>query len=566
MAENELKISDRRENAFDENFILIQDIIRSSNKSSYMDTKKMLSNAQINDWPPFSIYNAVWKHIMFNRKGALIELILLYNGLENKIHSSNTDILKVDVKEQKYKVLFKDINKNLNVDVEFVSEDTVKLPRYSKMFFKDFVLTIVLLFNQVIWLLYSLVIEKPSLPETVIFPSQGREYCIRPVIEYLQNQFIVEQTTTRISWFRNNCGGSWNNVDRLVRDRHITLKGMSDEISFFLKTFLDIYIHRSLERQLKSELSENVNLKLPYTIEFAVNKGLQGNIHSLVHVVMLDDLFSRNEIKRVVVGGNSPRMRAINDICKQKDINVHYIPHSIVHPKELFNKGGDISKMYVSGEFSKQYLQKHFNKNKLPEIDPSGRPYLQNLLNDITENLETGDNKKFQATIATQKGEDRVREKFVRTSLQCLVEHKLVDEIIIKTHPNEDATYYRDIISSYSKEYQDKIKIKDSGLEQVLQKSALVITINSNVGLESILNGTPCITYNEWMPIIPSFPYVEDGPVPVFESETELEMFFNELCLQDLKTLQSKQKSFGRDAYFPDGNAAKKIARSIENN
>jgi hypothetical protein len=92
----------------------------------------------------------------------------------------------------------------------------------------------------------------------------------------------------------------------------------------------------------------------------------------------------------------------------------------------------------------------------------------------------------------------------------------------------------------------------------------LTVTINSNVGLESIIIGTPAFCFNAWEPLIFEPTYATADEIPVFRSESELQTFVSQLNSNKTSQLRSQQQTFVENNYVINSSIATDIANCIE--
>lgn len=208
MDDSSLIITDDVENATNENCILIQDLVSADEETSYQELKDSFMRTQITDWSPFSLYQSIWKHIMLNKKGALLELILIHEGLKKKIGNTNANKVHVDLENDKYKMVLKDVKQNVDIDIQFISQDGVEMQR-SQIFIKEWLGTVSLFAQQILWLIYSFIIGTESSPKTVIFPYPDRESSVKPVVNSLNYQYGVDHTPRFVTYILNNYPRKW---------------------------------------------------------------------------------------------------------------------------------------------------------------------------------------------------------------------------------------------------------------------------------------------------------------------------------------------------------------------
>jgi hypothetical protein len=131
--------------------------------------------------------------------------------------------------------------------------------------------------------------------------------------------------------------------------------------------------------------------------------------------------------------------------------------------------------------------------------------------------------------------------------------------LTIKPHPDESHELYREIESEY-----ENVRLITDGLYEEIADSDLTVTINSNVGLESIVIGTPAVCYNAWEPFILEQTFAFADEVPVFRSADEFQTFASQLDRDELSQLRSRQQAFGVESYCLESDIATTIASYIE--
>ena len=93
------------------------------------------------------------------------------------------------------------------------------------------------------------------------------------------------------------------------------------------------------------------------------------------------------------------------------------------------------------------------------------------------------------------------------TLIECLKKHPQ-QQLIIKPHPYDTIEGYRDCIARH--EFEDRIRIEESPLENWLPGASLVITEDSTAGLEAMYLGKPLI-HAHLAPTPPTMPFGNNG-------------------------------------------------------
>jgi CDP-glycerol glycerophosphotransferase (TagB/SpsB family) len=200
----------------------------------------------------------------------------------------------------------------------------------------------------------------------------------------------------------------------------------------------------------------------------------------------------------------------------------------------------------------------------LPTLIPVGRPYLQAQYDrkKCGQSTETKE-KSVRILLGTQNIDDDVRREFTEVTLAGIQETEQKVSVVIKPHPDESPEFYEDLLQSDEIPDVD-VSLSSGDLEEQINRSDLLVTIRSNVGLESIILGTPSISINLRKPNYPDYLYASEGPVPSFSTREEVRSFFSSLSGETLHTLQQREESWVMENYTLEQNGAKEIARIIE--
>jgi predicted glycosyltransferase len=116
-----------------------------------------------------------------------------------------------------------------------------------------------------------------------------------------------------------------------------------------------------------------------------------------------------------------------------------------------------------------------------------------------------------------------------------------------------------------AKEYSNVNTITE-GLYDTIYNSDLTVTIRSNVGLESMIIGTPavCFNFESWGPFALDQTYALTDDVPVYTSKKEFQTFINQLDRDRLSRLQDRQREYVEQNYYLDSDCAAKMAEYIK--
>jgi hypothetical protein len=199
---------------------------------------------------------------------------------------------------------------------------------------------------------------------------------------------------------------------------------------------------------------------------------------------------------------------------------------------------------FVSGELEASMYRESPQVKEGWDWRITGRPYLTNVYDEHGQGeRETSTSEEsIRILVATQTFD--VREEFVSEIIRSARAADKEFEIVIKTHPNEEKSVY----SEYAEE-NENVSVVDSDLFMHLNESDLTLTINSNVGVESIIVGTPTVCVNRWRPLLPDASYVRYGSVPVSRGGEDLVEFFEGLDEGRLSEIYESEKEFVHEGF-----------------
>jgi hypothetical protein len=207
----------------------------------------------------------------------------------------------------------------------------------------------------------------------------------------------------------------------------------------------------------------------------------------------------------------------------------------------------------VASEIAEDYLKDNWWVPEAAEIEAIGRPRLGDIVEDRTQ-ISPDDGIKIVA--ATQPYEDRVRREFIRTILKGAATLESDVSVVVKIHPNETTAFYDDVVA----DTDINVTVTADDLRYHLTTADLTCIINTNVGMESMILGTPTVSINFWSPRTPVNPYMEAGPIPVLQTPESAAAFFQELDAAALQQLRDEQTAYVDEYYLPSNDVAAEVA------
>lgn len=149
----------------------------------------------------------------------------------------------------------------------------------------------------------------------------------------------------------------------------------------------------------------------------------------------------------------------------------------------------------------------------------------------------------IKVLIATQPHRDDFREEFVTAILDRL--HWIYEEtpVVIKPHPKEQPEFY----DQFSEQYEFEVRTGD--IAEQTKWADMTFVMNSNVGLESVADGTPIACINLWEPFINSRPYQQAAAIPLLTEQAELDSFMEALRQHTVTVLRRRQLRWFDEEY-----------------
>lgn len=550
-----------------ENIIVIDDILSNISREEYIKVKEESLSGDIRGDHSFPLFDSVWEYIMISYNNGLIEKVLVYNRLQEEISRVDPTKVHVEVNSRAYLHLMYDLEDEFSCN--FIYNKKQKISKYSIIPpFKNFEILkfIISLIDQLFFIIKRKVLGRSgtnSEYDSIVFPYPGRDESMRPVTDKMDSNILVI-IDPRSPWPNSvgyNYPSGWKDYTVRTFNSFASMKVVYIQIKFFISIIADITVNKSLEKQLIQHFANTRNACLKRTIRYTLRKSLNGRLFDFKRAVISEYIFKEFDgIERVLTGSNGSMYRPIWHFASKYDIENYYIPHTVVQPVERDHPPHSETVMFVPGDFGLEVIKENHPNMELPTVVPLGRPYFNKFkINKIKNQNENG----LTVMLATQKM-DGIRDVFVKHILSVLNNNSDIDKVIIKTHPAESKSHYDKLLESIELKITDKVSIQEKNLESYIIRSDIVFTINSNVGIESLLLETPSISYNKWRPQIPSLPYTTKGPGVLLTNKSELSRFVQNLDEEKIDDLSSNLVQFAENNYVPSENSAAEIAEFIE--
>lgn len=495
------------------------------------------------------LYQLIFPHIIKRARGDLLTLIVLYKKIEIRIKDNEVDRIKCHKIDYKYLCVAADVADQYGISIN--CETTISKLR---IYYSVVTTVIVVIIDQL--LLLPFYTNNPN-KETIFYSYPGRIQRISMMIQSYSGESI-----TLVPWL--NVRYLWNRLyhrnrpETLPINAFVTLTGIKLELIFAIRYIQEIksgLLVSNIHRHLVDDLNVHMRRSVKYSCLFA----LERDTRMLLTGRVTDTLHTNISPENVLVHGPSPRERAILKHTVDSATDQYYLPHGIggiesIPPSRTVTQ-------FVPGEISAQYLQDIYT-DETPELVNTGLPHLKDMFQDACSVDESNDELNC-VTIATQPYDNSIREKFIEMAIKSASRSQLISSIIIKVHPSESLDFYQNKISQLTNETDVDIKLVDSDLKYYLKRSKIVVTMNSNVGLEAIIYNTPCISLIPHGTLVPPI-YAREGPVPHFSTSAEAESFCADLNTSRIERMSQKQTEFVVEKFTLKKDAEKNIIDYID--
>ena len=505
-------------------------------------------------------YKILWPHIARKKRGTQPLLLALPLLERLKKHVEEKKISKIIVGKgipKLYKKVALVVSNEYSLEMEVCNPKHNETPNYNKLL--SYISCLKVGLSMIVDVILGSLAKNESITKPnkiAAFPYPGREESLLPVVEFVRHKVKVYHPRYWISKVlygetkkMANVGYSHFSEEGGFRLIYYILAGLVDMI----KNIYTEKLYKDVLRQIKTEDEEAIK---PILLE-ATKDLISKNARSVFTYYWAKHVFDFKDFEAVIVGGMHPRELAIINAAVDRNLDTHYVPHSITTGVETLPPPE--STQFVASKIGKKYIEEVFKNSRLPSILCHGRPYFNEKL-DISENSGRVSTENVVATIATGPFGDRVRKDYLVHLLPILNDKELIDEVQIKVHPSEDVGFYANVLSRKGLEVS---RYSKKNLAQYLKSSSILFTIDSNIGIESVLMGNLCVCYNPF-PFLyrPTPPYIRYSPIPVVTSKNELSEYISGVDEKRLRQIYLSQKKFLSSSYVKKG-SAKKIALEV---
>lgn len=500
-------------------------------------------------------YETFWPHLILPNRKNLLTYVQMYVRLDEVLASSFYSEIQTHSLENGYKLVVDDISNQYSIDVDHDIQPSARASA-SVVSISVFVLFIDQFLSLILGFFSSGSVLNQNNP--MIIPYPGRYESTLPVIRKMDDVTIVV-SPLMVAWRFLDADEGWpDDIPATSLFEYTDVRVIKRQ----LKTLLQLQLSRTrndleLANALERKIADEYDIYLPRTIQYICQETVNRDIRHILSFPLIEKVIRSSDNPSLVVGGQNVRERHSLKIAEEEKKATFYIPHSIVYSKEVLPSSTE-TVHFVAGPADERMLRERYPENRLPQLYSTGRPLLDTL------NEQTGDetsqlNEEKRIILGTQPCPDWIRDDFVTKVLSQIEKSDYHGTVFIKIHPSESVKYYNKLIDP--EDYQFEVRIEQGPMKDYITPFSCLITINSNVGIESILLGAYCISFNEWEPFASATSYIDGNIIPYLTRSEELNTHID-ISTKVIKSRRQKQIEYIQESFLI-GNSAERIAEKI---
>jgi hypothetical protein len=520
---------------------------------SYLSTLDLATEGQLS-------YRHLWPHLVHPNRGALLTYVLTYEDLSTRLSSDDVSEIVTHGLEAGYRRTVEDAAREFDIEVHHEDPETD-----SRSGTRPLLSALLLLLDQL------LVLVLRALPwsrqsdserrerEVLVFPFPGRYDSLVPVIRRLEGPVTTVVTPLALSWRWLSAGADWpDDLPAHPLTEFSDLSSIVGQVGWFARLRWRTWQGDvPLAARLRAELEREREVSLPGTVDHVVARTIERDTRQLLSFPLIDTAVEESDATSAVVGGMAPRDRYLLTAAEAHGLETYYVPHSIAYGTEVLPPTSRTTH-FVSGSADRRLLESVYPGSALSNVVPIGRPYIDTLHEGDRGGGSGPDG--TSVVLGTQPYADWIRRSFVTDVLDELNRLDQECDVVVKIHPSESRRFYLDLLES---RYDERdIEVAGGPIEEFVGQGSVLITINSNVGMESILLGAYCVSYNPFRPFAFPSSSIDGERVPEFTAPAALRAHLTD-GLDDPAARNRRQVDYLREEFRIGGSAAR-IAEYIE--
>jgi hypothetical protein len=410
----------------------------------------------------------------------------------------------------------------------------------------------IVLFDVLCSLFLKLVFRARTASTLVLYPV-FRPETFRPLEDNLDVEYNGSVYVLTLSYLLNYRSIFTDDISVVPIHCFATVRGFLSQCRFALTFARDIH-SRKTERTLVDSVEDETGLRLEQTVGSLYQRAAAFNFASCLRYETAKRAFKQSQYDVLMLPSSDGLNKAIGLAAREEDVEVLLLPHSILHQYTALEVPYSHTRV-VEGSIAREPLRDvegvEFVELGLPK---------HLTIRDRAESIERQSERK-QILIGTQPYEDSRRREFINDVVNASLEETNHD-IVVKIHPREKVEFYESVMEDLdlNEANRQRISITERNLHRNIADSDLMVTISSNVGIESVILGTPTICYNKWSPDIRTPLYATDGRVPNIEKYEDLLQAYDERQFSDL---YRSQKRMLDEKFMVRGNTIQAISEGI---
>jgi hypothetical protein len=329
---------------------------------------------------------------------------------------------------------------------------------------------------------------------------------------------------------------------------------MVREYTFLTSLAYDLLISHTLETDVVEAIEAETGVRLETTVSHLVQQSVWSNFNTYLYHGAACRAFDRNEYSTVLITSSGASGNALALPANKHGVNTYVLPHSIRTPPIGVNRS------FYRGVFTEGKIASCAVTEERTEFIPVGLP--KHLDIDGRRSSLTTDRKGSKTLlIGTQGFSDDLQREFIGEVVPAVLTETSWN-IVIKTHPRESPKFYRQALTEIGIDIEDsdRIRVTGSDLYEWIARSELLLTINSNVGIESVILGTAAASYNVWSPNLRDPLYAKYGSVPSLRDLSALV----DLLESDMDAERASQQTLLDGPFMIRGNSLDRVTSRIQ--
>lgn len=547
----------------DNGIFVIESALQEVHASELEDIFRQVSEAELGQIASLPLYGVIRIHLAFlfaqnqSPPMAIPHLVVLFRLLDEHLDEHEYDNLRCEGVSENYQAVVTDVALKHDVSVEGTEQFGFRHTVWG------FLVGIYGYFRLVVDQLLSLVLKRSHRQHqpvrTAFVPHVNRFDSTRPVLDRLEHNHEVILPIPTVAWLRRRNGkyGAIRKYDPTPVDYFATPSRILESIRRGIRLLWQVLARRSFNADVRRFILDEFGVNIPNTVNYVLGNLFAVHVSSLANAVVAEGMLEDLDPDQVVIGSLGSRQQAILYAAIKAGIDTYHIPHSATTGYELAPPPETVH--FTPGEHVVDHLQASGQISTTENIVPTGRPQLARLSRQEISPAKEWTSDATKIVVATQPFPDAIRREFIIHILDAIEMTPEPVDVVIKIHPNESAIFYEQVTA----DCPYPVQVVEENLHGYITAADVVVTINSNVGLESMVLETPCVCVNEWDPLIRARPYAIHGPTPVLQTADEVTEFFADLSETRIKELADGQHGFVTSTYL-DGNPAECIAHILE--